>query len=66
MPGVVPAVGAPAVAAAPVLTGPATPWTQHTAPDGRAYYYNTITKQSSWEKPEELKTPAEVFKEGPL
>ena len=34
-------------------------WTEHKAPDGRCYYYNAATKQSSWEKPEELKTPAE-------
>ncbi|KAF0465242.1 formin binding protein 3 [Gigaspora margarita] len=34
-------------------------WTEHTAPDGRTYYYNTVTKQSSWDKPEELKTPEE-------
>ncbi|XP_014239361.1 pre-mRNA-processing factor 40 homolog A isoform X2 [Cimex lectularius] len=34
-------------------------WTEHKAPDGRTYYYNTVTKKSLWEKPEELKTPAE-------
>jgi hypothetical protein len=35
-------------------------WTEHKAPDGRTYYYNSVTKQSLWEKPDELKTPAEV------
>ncbi|XP_013421515.1 pre-mRNA-processing factor 40 homolog A [Lingula anatina] len=35
-------------------------WTEHKAPDGRTYFYNATTKQSSWEKPDELKTPAEV------
>jgi len=35
-------------------------WTEHKAPDGRNYYFNTATKQSVWEKPEELKTEAEV------
>ncbi|ORX60771.1 hypothetical protein BCR36DRAFT_314557 [Piromyces finnis] len=34
-------------------------WTTHTDPNGRKYYYNTETKQSSWEKPDELKTPLE-------
>ncbi|KAI0990473.1 hypothetical protein GJ496_005479 [Pomphorhynchus laevis] len=34
-------------------------WTEHTAPDGRVYYYNTVTKESKWDKPDELKTPAE-------
>lgn len=34
-------------------------WTEHKAPDGRTYYYNTITKKSFWDKPDELKTPAE-------
>lgn len=35
-------------------------WTEHSSPDGRTYYYNAVTKQSLWEKPDELKTPAEV------
>lgn len=35
-------------------------WSEHKAPDGRVYYYNSITKQSSWQKPDQLKTPAEV------
>lgn len=43
---------------APVVP-PNTEWTEHKAPDGRPYYYNNITKQSSWEKPEALMTPAE-------
>jgi hypothetical protein len=34
-------------------------WTEHTAPDGRTYFYNTATKQSSWEKPDSLKSEAE-------
>lgn len=44
---------------APVV--PTTEWTEHKSPDGRIYYYNNVTKQSSWEKPDELKTMAEVF-----
>lgn len=44
----------------PPFTGPPnSEWSEHKAPDGRIYYYNSITKQSSWEKPDELKTPAE-------
>ncbi|KAH8324322.1 hypothetical protein KR074_005243 [Drosophila pseudoananassae] len=38
-----------------------TEWTEHKAPDGRPYYYNQSTKQSSWEKPEALMTPAELL-----
>ena len=34
-------------------------WTEHTSPDGRTYYYHSETKQSSWSKPDELKTPSE-------
>lgn len=37
-----------------------TEWTEHKAPDGRTYFYNATTKQSVWEKPDELKTPTEV------
>uniref|UniRef100_A0A671QKY9 Pre-mRNA-processing factor 40 homolog B n=1 Tax=Sinocyclocheilus anshuiensis TaxID=1608454 RepID=A0A671QKY9_9TELE len=50
-------------------TGPVTPvkyrpshksvWTEHKSLDGKTYYYNTETKQSTWEKPDELKSPAE-------
>ncbi|XP_063984815.1 pre-mRNA-processing factor 40 homolog A [Diachasmimorpha longicaudata] len=36
-------------------------WTEHKAPDGRTYYYNSTTKQSLWEKPDELKTPSELL-----
>ncbi|XP_069472534.1 pre-mRNA-processing factor 40 homolog A isoform X3 [Ambystoma mexicanum] len=34
-------------------------WTEHKSPDGRIYFYNIETKQSTWEKPDELKSPAE-------
>ncbi|XP_069826234.1 pre-mRNA-processing factor 40 homolog B isoform X2 [Dendropsophus ebraccatus] len=36
-------------------------WTEHKAPDGRTYYYNTETKQSTWEKPDELKSKTELL-----
>ncbi|PIO69515.1 WW domain protein, partial [Teladorsagia circumcincta] len=35
------------------------PWTKHETADGRVYYYNKVTKESSWNKPDELKTPQE-------
>lgn len=39
---------------------PTSKWSEHKSPDGRTYYYNNITKQSSWDKPDELKTVIEV------
>jgi hypothetical protein len=36
-------------------------WTEHKAPDGRIYFYNADTKQSSWEKPDDLKSAAEAI-----
>ncbi|XP_066441999.1 pre-mRNA-processing factor 40 homolog B isoform X1 [Eleutherodactylus coqui] len=36
-------------------------WTEHKAPDGRTYYYNTETKQSTWEKPDDLKSKTELL-----
>uniref|UniRef100_A0A915INZ7 WW domain-containing protein n=1 Tax=Romanomermis culicivorax TaxID=13658 RepID=A0A915INZ7_ROMCU len=35
-------------------------WSEHKSPDGRTYYYNNVTKQSVWEKPEEMKSPKEL------
>ncbi|KAJ3018809.1 UNVERIFIED_CONTAM: hypothetical protein HDU68_010972 [Siphonaria sp. JEL0065] len=34
-------------------------WITHTQPDGKPYYYNKVTQQSTWDKPDELKTPLE-------
>ncbi|XP_070496058.1 pre-mRNA-processing factor 40 homolog A [Chironomus tepperi] len=34
-------------------------WSEHRAPDGRIYYYNSVTKESRWDKPDSLKTPGE-------
>ncbi|KMZ70651.1 Pre-mRNA-processing protein 40A [Zostera marina] len=34
-------------------------WQEHTASDGKRYYYNKKTSQSSWEKPFDLMTPLE-------
>lgn len=30
-------------------------WKEFTAPDGRKYYYNKVTKESRWTMPEEMK-----------
>lgn len=43
-----------AAAAAPAPTG-VTDWTEHTAPDGRKYYYSKTLKKSVWTMPEEMK-----------
>lgn len=40
---------------------PADQWTEHKAPDGRTYYYNSVTKLSSWQKPDQLKSPVELL-----
>uniref|UniRef100_A0A182PCN5 Uncharacterized protein n=1 Tax=Anopheles epiroticus TaxID=199890 RepID=A0A182PCN5_9DIPT len=50
---------AAAVPGAPITTAIVNEWSEHKTPEGRTYYYNSITKQSLWEKPDELKTPAE-------
>uniref|UniRef100_A0A1D1XH56 Pre-mRNA-processing factor 40 A n=1 Tax=Anthurium amnicola TaxID=1678845 RepID=A0A1D1XH56_9ARAE len=34
-------------------------WQEHTSADGKRYYYNKKTRQSTWEKPFELMTPIE-------
>lgn len=38
---------------------PKSMWTEHKSPDGRTYYYNIESKQSTWEKPDEMKSPVE-------
>lgn len=47
-------------------TGIASHWTEHTAPNGRKYYYNSLLGKSSWEKPDELKTAEEKALTGSL
>ncbi|XP_004925558.1 pre-mRNA-processing factor 40 homolog A isoform X3 [Bombyx mori] len=53
-----PELNAPAPDVAP-SANQSSPWSEHKAPDGRTYYYNSVTKQSLWEKPDDLKTSAE-------
>jgi len=31
-----------------------TPWQEFTTPEGKPYYFNTVTKETRWEKPAEL------------
>ncbi|KAK5946973.1 U1 snRNP protein [Knufia obscura] len=38
---------------------PASPWQEARTPDGRPYYYHAQTKETRWQKPEELLTPVE-------
>jgi pre-mRNA-processing factor 40 len=35
-------------------------WSEARNAEGRVYYFNTITKATQWEKPEDLMSPAEV------
>ncbi|KAA3676457.1 pre-mRNA-processing factor 40 [Paragonimus westermani] len=36
-------------------------WVEHSSHDGRKYYYNVVTHQTTWEKPQELKTTRELI-----
>lgn len=38
---------------------PATEWNEHQAADGRVYWFNKRTQQSTWEKPKDLMTAIE-------
>lgn len=46
----------PAANAPGVTQQSSSDWQEHTSADGRRYYYNKKTRQSSWEKPPELMT----------
>ncbi|KAL5855269.1 hypothetical protein ACOSQ4_005071 [Xanthoceras sorbifolium] len=58
-----PPVTTATVKAASVQPKPAvrtlTDWIEHTSADGRRYYFNKRTRQSTWDKPLELMTPIE-------
>lgn len=45
---------------APPFPQPAAAWQEHKTPEGRAYYYNNVTKVTQWTKPEEMMNMAEV------
>lgn len=51
---------APAAAPQPPAPAVKSAWTEYTHKDGRKYYYHATTKQTVWQKPDELKTPGEV------
>uniref|UniRef100_H2ZB70 WW domain-containing protein n=1 Tax=Ciona savignyi TaxID=51511 RepID=H2ZB70_CIOSA len=65
MPGMVPRMGLPPnIMPHPMMPGPpgmsplggVVEWREHTAPDGRIYYYNMRTMETRWERPPELDT----------
>ena len=35
-------------------------WQEARTPEGRAYYYNPITRETTWQKPKEFMSPAEL------
>ncbi|KAH9186783.1 hypothetical protein AeNC1_011242 [Aphanomyces euteiches] len=48
----------------PAPTGPV--WSEHVAPDGRVYYYDSTSQKSVWEKPPELIKPEPVAAVKPI
>lgn len=39
---------------------PSSPWKAVKTPEGKEYYYNSVTNATSWEKPDELKDEVDV------
>lgn len=39
---------------------PTTPWKEFKAPDGRPYYFNSVTQQSTWTIPDEIRRIQEM------
>merc|ERR1719199_1509759 len=50
----------PPVAADPAALAKTTEWTEHKAADGRTYYYKASTNESTWDKPDDLKSAEEL------
>ncbi|KAJ2908474.1 U1 snRNP protein, partial [Coemansia aciculifera] len=40
-------------------SGQPTQWVEYTTPNGRVYYFNSVTQKTTWEKPDELKSESE-------
>lgn len=56
-----------AIAASPAALAGATAvseWTEYKTADGKTYYYNNRTLESTWEKPQELKEKGTMFSFG--
>lgn len=47
--------GYPPMMAAVAPTDPAAAWQEYAAPDGRKYYHNALTQETTWEKPQAVK-----------
>lgn len=41
-------------------SNPSNVWSEHVTPEGRKFYFNSITRTSQWEKPDDLKSPEEL------
>eukprot|EP00123_Amoebidium_parasiticum_P017142 comp23725_c1_seq2/m.40898 comp23725_c1_seq2/g.40898 ORF comp23725_c1_seq2/g.40898 comp23725_c1_seq2/m.40898 type:complete len:809 (-) comp23725_c1_seq2:212-2638(-) len=46
---------------APAVKEEKSVWTEHKTGDGKVYWHNSITKESVWEKPKELKSADEII-----
>ncbi|CAM9130632.1 unnamed protein product, partial [Choristocarpus tenellus] len=51
--------GVPPRMVPPPMAPPSHGWSEHRAPDGRPYFYNSQTRVSTYDRPAELKSPQE-------
>merc|ERR1719409_1598902 len=52
--------GLPPTAGNDAAAPPKAEWTEHKAADGRTYYYKAATNESTWDKPDQLKSAEEL------